>query len=331
MVLSRPALVTMVAALLWSAEAAADRSTTQDALYRTQEILELRIDDGTLRKPELLPALVVSTRPRYEGSQGWFEAEALSVLISVFGTDDLRSCEACMQPRVFAEEGRIEQTAGPIGLDEIIRLDTAARGAAKPARTAIWLDEHAAGVSLKIVDLSTARIVFAKNIDPTLRENADTEDMMRVSEELERRARGDSLTHVFADIVILPGQHISLDWTDQWGETNDNFTGLTISLFDPVVGLGMVYYRVIDVFKIGNFRFAPQLGAKVIVSVPTAIVANITDEGSEDLIDPLLTGVFVLRLPFGGSNYGLVATASTNGSIGIGISLLNISLLPVIP
>ena len=45
----------------------------------------------------------------------------------------------------------------------------------------------------------------------------------------------------------------------------------------------------------------------------------------------LMTGVFVARVPFGRSNYGAVLTASTNGQIGVGISLMNMSLLPVLP
>jgi len=44
-----------------------------------------------------------------------------------------------------------------------------------------------------------------------------------------------------------------------------------------------------------------------------------------------LTGVAVVRVPFGRSNYGALLSASTNGQVGLGISLLNISLLPVIP
>ena len=38
-----------------------------------------------------------------------------------------------------------------------------------------------------------------------------------------------------------------------------------------------------------------------------------------------------MRIPFGRSNYGALLTASTNGQVGFGISLMNISLLPVLP
>ena len=66
------------------------------------------------------------------------------------------------------------------------------------------------------------------------------------------------------------------------------------------------------------------------LSLPTAVVRNVSEDETE-VIDPLVTGVAVLRVPFGGSNYGAVLTASTNGQFGAGISLMNIRLLPVIP
>ena len=60
-----------------------------------------------------------------------------------------------------------------------------------------------------------------------------------------------------------------------------------------------------------------------------AIARGVGDTG--DVIDPIVTGVAVVRVPFGRSNYGAVLTASTNGQIALGVSLMNISPLPVLP
>jgi hypothetical protein len=146
--------------------------------------------------------------------------------------------------------------------------------------------------------------------------------MYTLSQELERRARGDSITQAFVDLALYPGQHISIDWTEQWGVTNANLSGVTLSVIDPVVGIGASHYRCLDLVHV-------LVGGKLIVSLPTAIVRAIGDTG--DAIDPIVTGVAVVRVPFGRSNYGAVLTASTNGQIGLGISLMNISLLPVLP
>lgn len=299
-------------------------AATGDALDRLEEVLELRVDDGTIDPREVLPAIVVSVEPRYQESVGWFANRALEVLGRAFGKSGLRLCEACMAPRAWVEEGSLTWQTGPVSLDEVVRLDASTRGDALPARSAIWVEEHRGGVGVRIVDLGTGRVIFAQNVDPLLVENANTQRMATLTEELERRARGDALAQTFVDAAVYPGQHISLDFTDQWGKTNANLSGVTLSLFDPVVGLGVCHYRSTRLFN-------TQLGVKGIVSLPTAVASALTQDDEIEVIDPLLTAVGVVRVPFGRSNYGLLATVSTNGEIGLGLSLLNVRLLPVLP
>ena len=312
----------LTALLLWSATASADPGTTRDSLDRLEEILQLRIDDGRLKPEDVVPAIIVSTEPRYSGSEGWFSTRAIEILERTFGSGGLRLCEACMAPRAYAEDGQLVYQTGPIGLDEVARLDEQTRGQAQPARSAIWIDEHRGGISIRIVDLGTGGVLMAQNVDPTLVEYKNTQRMYSLAAEYERRARGDSLTQGFVDVAVYPGQHISFDWTDQWGKTNANMSGVTLSLFDPVIGIGGNHYRRIDFFNI-------LLGGKIILSLPTALVQIVGDGGQ--VLDPTLTAVGVVRVPFGRSNYGAILTVSTNGRAGIGISLMNISLLPVIP
>ncbi len=232
-----------VAALALSVQPArASSANTRDALDRLGEILELRLEDGQLSSREVAPAILVSVQPRYEDSQGWFAAQAIEVLEHAFGEGSLRLCEACMAPRAFVVDGGLTYQAGPVGIDEVVRLDDQHRGEAQAARSAIWLDEHRGGVSIRIVDLHTARVLFAQNVDPFLVEHTNTHRIYTLSEELERRARGDSLTQAFVDLALYPGQHVSLDWTDQWGPTNANLSGITLSLVDPVAGLGFVVH-----------------------------------------------------------------------------------------
>ncbi len=312
----------LAAMMLLPLSALAGTDTTRDALERLEEVLELRIEDGRLDPEQVLPAILVSTDPRYEASVDWFSVRSVEVLEGAFGTGTLRLCEACMAPRAFVENGYLAYQTGPVALDEVVRLDEQSRGKSRPARSGIWINETQGGVAVRIVDLSNGRILFAQNIDPYLVENDNTQRMYSLSEELERRARGDSLTQAFADFVVYPGQHISFDWTDQWGPANGQMSGFSISLFDPVVGLGAVHYSVIEFFNI-------QVGAKLLMSLPTALVRAVS-EADFELIDPIMTGVGIVRVPFGRSNYGAVVSISSNGQAGIGLSLMNISLLPVI-
>lgn len=299
---------------------------TRDALDRLEELVELRLEDGTLAREDVLPLIVVSAKPRYEASGDWYGTSVLQALTGALGSSGVRVCEACMAPRAWVDDGRVTYQTGPIGLDEVIRLDEQTRGTGPAAHAAIWVDEHAGGVVARIVDLRTARVLWAQNIDPALIENDNTERIYTLSEELERRARGDSVTQAFVDIGLYPSQHVSLDWTDQWGKTNSNLSGLSISLFDPVVGIGATHARRIPVMN-------TLIGGKVLFSVPTALVRAVGGDVGQDIeiLDPLLTGTAFTRVPFGRSNYGFVASVSTNGRVALGISLMNINLLPVIP
>lgn len=305
-------------------DAHAGPETTRDALDRLQEILDLRLEEGEIERDDVMPAILVSAQPRYEASAPWFTTRAIEVVQGAFGDSGLRVCEACMAPRAYVQDGALVYQAGPVGLDEIARLDDQVRGDAQAARSAIWIEEHAGGVAVRIVDLGTGRVIFAQNVDPGLVEYKNSRRMYTMSEELERRARGDGLMQGFVDFGLYPGQHISIDWTDQWGETNSNLTGVSLSILDPVLGFGVSHYRRVDLFNL-------LIGAKGLVSLPTAIVRSVSPEDTGELIDPLLTGVGVVRFPFGRSNYGACATISTNGEFGLGLSLLNVSLLPVIP
>lgn len=308
--------------LLGPRVALAQSASAGDALDRLEEVLELRVEDGRLRAEDVLPAILVSAEPRDDGSRGWYVTRVVEILERTLGAGGLRLCEACTAPRAVVDDGRMVYQAGPVSLDELVRLDDATRGGAAAARTAIWVDEYPGGVSIRIVDTRTARVIFAQNVDPTLVEHTNTGRMYTLTAERERRARGEGLTQAFVDVAFYPGQHISLDWTDQWGPRNTQLSGLTLSVIDPVFGVGAVHYTCIGFLDI-------LVGGQVVLSLPTSIVRGLGQES--DVIDPLLTGVAVARVPFGRSNFGGVLTASTNGQIGLGISLMNVSLIPVLP
>jgi hypothetical protein len=188
---------------------------------------------------------------------------------------------------------------------------------------AAWLDETEGGVALRIVSLNTGRILVAENLDGALRSRTRTARTFRVTDDLERRLRGESLTHVAIDIGLLPGQHLSFDVIDQFGDRNLDLAGLSVSVVDPVIGVGAAYYRVIPE------AYNLTLGVKALVSLPTAAGNALGFEGA--LINPLLSGVLVVRWPIPHSGFGVLATASTNGALTLGVSLLNVNFLPVLP
>lgn len=301
----------------------AERDTTREAMERLEEILALRQEDGRLDRADVLPTILVAAAPRYAASEGWFETRAISALTRAFGADGVRLCEACSVIRTRVEDGRIEQSSGPVGLDEVVALDERYRGTAERARTAIWLHETQSGVSLRIVDLRSGGVVFATNVDPDLYAQRRTARTYTLTAELERRARGESLTHAIVDLGVYPGQHIALEWADQWGDTNANLSGFVLSVIDPVLGVGASYHRVLPWLDL-------SIGVQVLISIPTAVAQGFVGDDIE-IIDPALTAAGLLRIPIGSSNFAGLIAVSTNGAVGLGVSLLNTSLLPVLP
>jgi hypothetical protein len=318
--------VLLILAMLLGRPAAAGPQETRDALDRLDELLEARLDEGRLSREDLAPALVVRVEPRYADSEGWFAAATLEVLEAALGPGTLRLCEACMAPRTRVRPGVLDYRAGPTDLDEVVRLDAELRGDAAPASTAIFVEEHARGVAIRIVELSTGNLLWARNVDPDLDEDRRSERVYTRAEELERRARGGTLTHGFFDAALFPQQHLALEWADQWGPRNQFLSGVTLSVLDPAVGLGVNGYVVTPLAD-------TLVGGKLLASLPTALVRALGDAGGGDLdiIDPLVTGIFVVKVPLGRSNYGALMTLSTNGRIAFGISLMNTSLGPLLP
>ncbi len=322
MVLTRCVFILSVAAAILSASVAhAQRAATSDALERVRDVLEPIVQDGLLTG--VSPIIVVSARPAFESTRAWFPTAAVVALGDAVGRANLRACEACMNPRATLRDGVFVYADGTMSIAEIVAVDTDMRGAGAPAMAAAWLDETEGGVALRIISLNTGRILVAENLDGALRSRTRTARTFRVTDDLERRLRGESLTHVAIDIGLVPAQHFSFDVIDQFGDRNLDLAGLSVSIVDPVVGVGAAYYRVIPE------AFNLTLGVKALVSLPTAAGNALGVEGA--LINPLLSGVLVVRWPIPHSGFGVLATASTNGALTLGVSLLNVNFLPVLP
>ena len=311
----------LLLAVTATSTAHAQRESSVDALERLAEALEPAVNGGAL--DGVAPIILVGARPAFEETRTWFPTAAVVAFADAVGRGKLRACEACMQPRVQAEGGAFVYSSGAMSIAEIVAVDTDTRGAGAPAAAAAWVDETDDGVAIRVVSLRTGQILFAQNIDGQLKEQKRTAQVFTFTDDVERRLRGESLTHVWLDLALVPGQHVSLDVVDQFGDKNLDMAGLTFSIFDPIVGVGGVYSRVIpEAFNLTH-------GAQAVVSIPTAAGAALGVEG--DLLDPLFTGVVVVRWPIPQTAYGVLLMASTNGQIGLGISLLNINFLPVLP
>ncbi len=317
--------LTLLLATLAAPAALAQRDATEQALERFEETLTPQVEDGTLAPQGIGPLLLVAATPAFEQTRAWFPAAALEAVTRVFGAGNVRLCEACMNPRVRSDGGSFEYNTS-LTLPEIARTDRELRGQGVPARSAVWLEETPGGIAVRIVALDNAQVLFSGNFDGRQRERVSTNRAFNATLDLGRRLRGESLTHILVDAAVFPGQHFSLDVVEQFGESNEHLAGLTFSLTDPIAGIGGAYYYVIQP------AWNLTLGAQAVMSVPTALVNLIDDSGGvSDPFDPLLTGVLVARMPIPSTNFGVVAMVSTNLTFAIGLTLMNISFLPVLP
>ena len=312
-----------------SSKAFAQIAETREALSRVEELIQIKLEDGSLDGKALTPLLVVSAEPHYQLSKAGYGSTVLALLSRIFYTNLVRVCVACNRPSVDARAARLETRSGLLSLDEVRAEDARIRGEAAPAKAAIWVDETPeGGVSLRIVSLADGRVLAADLVTSDLAWSEKSRKNFSIARDLQRRGRGESLTHAFLDLGLFPSQHIAIDWMEQWGESNRNLSGLSLSIFTPVFGLGPTYARVFP-----NL-FNTLIGGKALLSIPTALVRNITNGSSGDLIDPLLSGIAYARVPIpllSGNYSGFLFAQIPQGSIGIGLSANNMSLLPLLP
>ncbi len=313
---------------LGSLSAFAQRERTEQAFERMEETLAPLVEEGQLAPQGIGPVLLVGATPAFEETRAWFPVGALESLTRLFGPGQVRVCEACMNPRVHAVDGRLEHNT-VLSLPEIARLDEELRGRGPPARSAAWLEETPGGLAVRILSIDNGQVLYAGNFDGQLQERTRTAELYNYTLELGRRLRGESLTHIFLDLGMVPNQHLSLDITEQFGPDNLNLAGFTMSLVDPVAGIGIVYYRVIPLL------WDLTIGVQAVMSTITAIATALDTTGngipSSQLLDPILTGVVVLRWPIPTTNFAVFGSASTNFAFTVGVSLINVSFLPIIP
>jgi len=324
-------MVIMLASVLAIMPQSADAQVedTRDAILRFEETFASRLEDGLVDRNEMLPLLLVSARPYFERSAAAYGAAVVASLSQVVGASQIRVCDACVRPDVRTSTGRLETRTGPETQGELRALDESLRGQGERARAAVWIDETAqGGVSVRIVSLSDARVLYADVVTSTLEWSTRSRKNYSISQDALRRGRGDSLTHAFVDVGMYPSQHIALDWMEQWGATNENLTGISLSLLSPVLGLGPTYARAFPKL------YGSLLGGKVMLSVPTSIAKSLSKGQSGDLIDPIVSAVGYMRVPiplFSGNYGGFVFLQLPQGRFGVGLSANNMSLLPVIP
>jgi hypothetical protein len=321
-------LIALIIALFaWPEFAFAERQATRDALARFEESFRESLDGGTQKRDELLPAIVVEAKPAFVETEQWFPNEVLQILGRILDASGLRYCEACNAARsAIKSEGMEYATAGALSTAELLAIDESMRGGSAPAKTGWWIAETPDGISVRAISLTSGKIIYAQNFDAKLLSTKRSLKNYTIYQDRLRRQRGESLTHSFLDVGTYPNQHFAFDWLEQWGTANQHLTGLSISLFEPILGIGASYGQIFP------NQYNAILGGKLLMSLPTAFLNSISKDADNSIgIDPILTAVGIIRVPFPGGNYGVNLFVTSNAKVGIGISAFNSSFIPVLP
>ena len=299
---------------------------TLDALARLEEILTQKLETQEINLADHGPVLLIEAKPFYQDSLSSFRSAVLKSITNVFTQGSVRDCQRCEKPYVYEFQGRLIHSTGHLDFQEIRNLDQMIRGTQVAAKSAMWVQETRNGVSLNMVNLYTGQVVFAQNITPELEWTQRSRANFTRSEIYAMRARGERISHAFMDAGGMVGGHWSFDWSEQWGVSNRNLTGFTISLITPILGVGVNYGRIFP-----NLWNA-SLGGKFMLSIPSLLVNNLSKGRTSEVIDPLVTFMGFARIPFTPrSNFGGFIFVTSSAKLGIGISTFSINLLPVAP
>lgn len=317
-----------------AARAAAEnpRSAVQQSLRHMEERLLGLLEAGNLH--DQMPVLVASVSSLSPENETWFVPYAMRSLVGVFGPGNMRVCNICMKTEVAEKPGLLSLRRKDWSTRELVSADQKIRQQSQPAKSALYVHETRNVVSVRVVSLDDARIIFAANFDPDFSALRRSENIRRYHVELKDRRAGAGHTHFLWDGILYPNQHLALDILDQFGERGQHLAGISTSMFTPLLGVGFAYHYVFqDAWNV-------SLGTKVLFAGPNLLLRVLFEEDLE-LVDPLINTVFVLRVPIPETNLavsGMIATGSDSfpfptqsPTLGVGLTLLNPTLMPVFP
>jgi hypothetical protein len=191
-----------------------------------------------------------------------------------------------------------------------------------------YFQEDAKRLSWRLEEARSGDILSAGVVDQEGNWTRRTISRSTMNEAAERRAAGQPLMHTVLDIAAYPSAFVNIDFLEQWGEYNNRFTGIGLSLYNPTGGVGISHYQIIP--RMGN----AMVGAQFLLNIPAVLssAGKKSDSSSDDEEDESTTNDqfllnLMLRYPLTDSGiWNVFFFVSTSASVGAGISLIGIDL-----
>ncbi|MCX6127111.1 MAG: hypothetical protein NTV34_20500 [Proteobacteria bacterium] len=276
--------------------------------------MQTRLESDVDLRQSVSPLLVTPPQHLWEESRSDFSSSSVAILKKVFSDQgQLIFCEECGSERLhIGKDHTISLSHGDMSQSELSAIANDPRF--QGAKAIAFLRETASGVELRIVRLDSAEIVIQHLADS--RVNLDNaKARLGLTDEVERRKRGESLAYTFIDLGLYPNPMIHVSFFEQWGSRNQHLTGVVFSLLNPNFAIGGSYRYMLPQLRrctISGTIFYPLQNA----------VAN-SDGGS------LSSFAFSAGVQYAfSSTFGLFAEGSTGGSISAGLSFFNPIFFP---
>ena len=304
----------LICALLACAgqEALALQPATIDNLQALEDKLREHVEDGYLQTEDLTPLTLIEVSGDTEDAKALTNAilhslgQALNVPILM--------CEACQATyRQTATESIYSN--GIVEIDDVKRVYEKQKSMPKAAA---WVRFNRSSISIRIVSMETSRVLFADTVDTSIDWSGRSIQSFSRSREAERSARGDAIVHGQIDFSpIGHGTHMGYSLMQQWGDSNQYLSGLSVNLTDPLLGIGLNTFKVFPEFN--NML----MGGKFLISIPSALSSALSKSSSNALNQSPYTLVAMVKYPMfrnEPAKYLVNAYISTNANFGIGIT-----------
>ena len=289
-----------VARIAWSSEVKHYRALARD--------LKFKLSTGQLALESLSPLTIVAVP---DGGRSSVDHRASLIADALRGQVaglQVVICDRCLRGEVLRNADRL-----------VMQLPPASGLAVRPNSThkaGMWVSQQGGVVSYRVASLETGVVLASATLVGGESLTFRSESHYTKASNLRRLAQGQPIFHSYADLGLYPGQHVSFNFVEQWGEDGAYQTGVGLSLAAPIGGVGAVMYKAMP--SLSN----ALVGIKVLVSIPAALARAASSSESGGLDDPLITFVGSIRIPIPqeSGRFGLLAFFSHTGKVGIGVS-----------
>jgi hypothetical protein len=285
---------------------------TNGDLILLEDALQNKITTDESFTETVVPMLVATPAHLWTESQSDFAPAVWAIFKKTWSTaGNLIQCHDCNMQRLHVgRQHTISLDSGDLSSADLLALTTDPRY--QGVKSVVFTRETASGVEIRILRISDGAILFQYLADGRVTLN-QAKPALGLVKELDRRERGESLAYIFIDMGFYPAGLFHVSFLEQWGSRNQHISGVTLSLFNPTLALGLSY------------RYMLPFNRKVTVSGQLffPLEAAISDKPATESMSASIGMQAAIS-----STFGVFVNVGSKGGASLGISLFNPVFFP---